>query len=65
MFEKTHAARRNADPLYRLLGDMAGEYPSWNFHKYLLDREGRLIGSFASQVAPDDRRLIRAIEGAL
>ena len=65
MFEKTHAGERNADPIYRLLGEMAGEYPRWNFHKYLLDREGKLIGSFASQVGPDDRRLIEAIEKAL
>jgi len=65
MFEKTHAAERNADPLYRLLGERAGEYPRWNFHKYLLDRDGRLIGSFASQVGPEDPRLRRAIEEAL
>ena len=61
MFEKTHAGERNADPIYRLLGETAGEYPRWNFHKYLLDREGNLVGSFASQVGPDDRRLIDAI----
>jgi len=65
MFEKTHAGERNAAPLYRLLAERAGEYPRWNFRKYLLDRDGRLVGSFASQVEPDDARLIRAIEQAL
>jgi len=65
MFEKTHARQGLADPLYRTLGEMAGEYPSWNFHKYLLDREGRLVGSFPSHVRPDDPRLAAAIEARL
>jgi glutathione peroxidase len=65
MFEKTHARRDIADPLYRALGEQAGEYPTWNFRKYLLDREGRLVGSYPSQVRPDDPRLIIAIEAQL
>lgn len=65
MFEKTHAAAERADPLYRRLADLAGEYPRWNFHKYLLDREGRLVGSFASHVDPDDPVLRSAIEELL
>jgi glutathione peroxidase len=65
MFEKTHAAEATADPLYSTLAGLAGEYPRWNFHKYLLDREGKLIGSFRSAVRPDDPQLIAAIEGAL
>jgi glutathione peroxidase len=65
MFEKTHAAQATASPLYETLGSLAGEFPRWNFHKYLLDREGRLVGSFPSAVAPDDPRLVRAIEDLL
>ena len=65
MFEKTHASRHNADPIYRLLASLAGEYPQWNFHKYLIDRQGRLVGSFRSHVAPDDPALISAIEELL
>jgi glutathione peroxidase len=65
MFEKTHASESRADPIYRLLGDTAGEYPRWNFHKYLLDREGKLVGSFASQVRPDDPSLLGKIEQLL
>ncbi len=55
----------NAHPLYQALSDSAGQPPGWNFHKYLLDREGRVTGSFASQVAPDDPALTKAIELAL
>jgi glutathione peroxidase len=65
MFEKTHAAKDLADPLYRLLGQVAGEYPAWNFHKYLLNREGRLVGSFSSGVTPESEDLVRAIESVL
>lgn len=65
MFEKTHAAKRQADPLYRYLGEAAGEYPRWNFHKYLVDRQGRLVGSFASHVTPDNPKLVQAIEELL
>ncbi len=65
MFEKTHAAQPNADPLYRYLGQASGEYPQWNFHKYLVDRQGRLVGSFKSHVRPDNPQLIKAIEELL
>ena len=53
MFEKTRAREDVADPLYRKLGSLAGEFPRWNFHKYLLDRDGRLVGSYTSSVRPD------------
>lgn len=62
MFEKTHAAKTGASPLYKTLGDLAGEYPRWNFHKYLLDTEGNLIASFPTRMSPKDQKLIDAIE---
>jgi glutathione peroxidase len=65
MFEKTRAAQPDASPLYRALGEAAGEYPRWNFHKYLLDRDGRLVGSYRSAVEPDDPELVRKIEELL
>lgn len=54
-----------AHPFYRELTEQAGQAPGWNFHKYLIDRQGRVVGSFSSQVAPDDPEFIRAIEAAL
>ncbi len=65
MFAKTRVTGAAADPLYRYLARTSGDTPRWNFHKYLLDRDGRLVGSFPSQVGPDDARLIQAIEGLL
>lgn len=39
--------------------------PRWNFFKYVVDRQGRVIASFSSQVLPDDPKLIAALEQAI
>ena len=65
MFAKSRIRPPYSDPLYRKLGELAGEYPAWNFHKYLLDREGRLVGSFGSRVEPRSRELVDSIESLL
>jgi glutathione peroxidase len=65
MFGKTRVTASNADPLYRTLGELAGEYPQWNFHKYLLNRNGELIGSFGSHIKPGDQRIVQLIESNL
>ena len=65
MFSKTVVVGTGRSPLYAALAKASGEAPQWNFHKYLVDRQGRVAGSFASSVAPDDKRLLAAIERAL
>lgn len=65
MFEKTDVAKGTKDPLYRTLAKHAGEYPQWNFHKYLLDRNGKLIASFPSRSEPEGEQIIKAIERLL
>ena len=65
MFEKTRVRGASADPFYKHLAALAGEQPRWNFHKYLIDREGRVVASFPSQVKPEDQRLIESIEALL
>jgi glutathione peroxidase len=62
MFAKTSVVGANANALYRALAAKTGKPPRWNFHKYLLDRQGRVVASFPGEVAPDDPRLIAAIE---
>ncbi len=42
-----------------------GTAPKWNFHKYLINRNGELIDYFFSTTAPDTTRLIKAIEKVL
>lgn len=56
---------RDATPLFRELAEQAGRAPLWNFHKYVVDREGRVVAYFSSKVKPDDPRVIAAVEKAL
>lgn len=66
MFEKVTVKADNAVPFYRALAEGAGgEFPRWNFHKYLVDREGKVVASFGSRVKPDAPELIEAIEQAI
>jgi glutathione peroxidase len=66
MYATTHAKKGKASPLFRGLAEAAdGDYPSWNFHKYILDRDGQLVGSFGSFTGPTSRRISRVIEDAL
>ena len=65
MFEKVHVVGPSATPLYRGLSKAAGAAPKWNFHKYLVGRDGRLIASYGSTTKPDAVVVIAAIEKAL
>ncbi|AVS76083.1 glutathione peroxidase [Paracidovorax cattleyae] len=65
MFAKSSVKGADASPFYRELAAQAGEAPRWNFHKYLLDRNGRVVGSFGSSVVPDDPKIVRAVEQQL
>jgi glutathione peroxidase len=62
MFAKTDLA---ANPLYKALTQETGQRPKWNFHKYLVDRSGRRVQSFDTRVAPEDPKLVSAIEKLL
>ena len=65
MFVKSSVAGPQANPLHAALAKATGQAPRWNFHKYLVDRQGRPVASFASKVAPNDPALVAAIESAL
>ncbi|MFC3129211.1 glutathione peroxidase [Coralloluteibacterium stylophorae] len=65
MFEKVHVVGDDATPLYRRLAAEAGEEPGWNFHKYLVGRDGTVLASFGSRTAPEDPALVAALEAAL
>ena len=65
MFAKTRVSKETAGPLYRRLAAASGEFPIWNFHKYLIDRDGRLVASYSSFTAPDNSRLVQHIESLL
>lgn len=64
MFAKTTVSGAKASPFYAALAQQAGG-PRWNFHKYLIGRDGRVIASYPSAVEPQDKALIAAIEKQL
>jgi glutathione peroxidase len=51
-------------PIYAFLG-ASGHLPAWNFSKYLIGKDGRVIAFYPSDVAPDSPELQRAITMAL
>ncbi|MGN7831293.1 glutathione peroxidase [Pseudoxanthomonas sp. 22568] len=65
MFEKVHVIGPETTPLYRSLSQATGVAPGWNFHKYLVARDGRVVANFPSKIKPDDPALVAAIEREL
>ncbi|OUM26269.1 glutathione peroxidase [Pseudomonas putida] len=54
--------------LYRLLAGEGAEFPgdiSWNFEKFLVGKDGRVLARFSPRTAPDDPAVVQAIEKAL
>ncbi|CAD5369068.1 Glutathione peroxidase [Rubrivivax sp. A210] len=65
MFAKTVVKGKDMNPFYAQLAKATGKAPGWNFHKYLIDRQGQPVGQFASIVAPGSSTLVSAIEKSL
>lgn len=65
MFVKTSVKGPDASPLYRQLAQLTGTAPRWNFHKYLIGRDGVVVDNYSSLTAPDSRKLVQAIEQQL
>jgi len=56
----------NPHPFYKWAAvERPFELPSWNFHKYLIGRDGHVVATFPAEVEPTDPRVIGAIERAL
>jgi glutathione peroxidase len=70
MFSKISVKGDDQAPLYQFLteeesnGDFAGDI-SWNFEKFLIGRDGKVINRFSPKTTPDDPKVIEAIEAAL
>ena len=65
--EKATVTGAEAHPFYKwavsVLGSSAA--PKWNFHKYLVGADGKLIAGFATTVEPSSAKVVQAIEAAL
>ena len=51
-------------PVYKFLG-ATGHLPAWNFSKYLIGKDGRVLAFYPSEITPEDRGLRSAIAKAL
>ena len=65
MFEKVTVKEGNAHPFFDQLAAAAGTYPTWNFHKYLIGRDGRLISQFSPRTQPYSDELLSSIKTAI
>ena len=65
MFTKTSVTGDSAAPFFKQLAKDPGQRPKWNFYKYLIGRDGRLIDSYNSMTSPDSKGLTQAIEKSL
>jgi len=65
MFEKVTVKEGDAHPLFDQLAAASGTYPTWNFHKYLIGRDGQLISEFSPRTQPYSDALVAAISTAL
>jgi glutathione peroxidase len=62
MFSKTSVTGREANPLYRQLAEKTGDHPRWNFHKYLIGRDGQTVRSYPSTLDPKNPSFVKDIE---
>ncbi|MGB8651578.1 MAG: glutathione peroxidase [Mycobacteriales bacterium] len=70
MFEKVNVRGRKQHPLFAELvkaktADGKGGAVKWNFEKFLINREGEVVGRYRSKVEPQDPALVRDLEAAL
>ncbi|HEY9171148.1 MAG TPA: glutathione peroxidase [Verrucomicrobiae bacterium] len=68
LFEKLEVNGPNRHPLYRALVGDSSPFPGdikWNFNKFLVGRDGKILKRFESKVAPDAPELTQTIEAAL
>jgi len=65
MMSKVSVKGSDMTPLYQFLTSSAGGDVKWNFTKFLVGKDGRVIGRFEPGVKPDAPELIAAIEKAL
>jgi len=70
LFAKISVKGEKIDPLYAFLTDKAvhpetGGKITWNFNKFLADRDGKVVARFDSKVSPEDDKLVSTVERAL
>jgi glutathione peroxidase len=65
MFEKSTVMGKSANPLFTELTKASGTPPRWNFYKYLIGRDGKVIESYTSFTTPENGKLVAELKKAL
>ncbi len=68
LFDKIEVNGPHRHPLYVLLAGSSSPFPgriTWNFNKFLIGRDGKILNRFDSKVKPDSADLVQAVEKAL
>lgn len=65
MFTKSSVSGKTANPLFKQLAEWTGSAPRWNFHKYLISRDGLEVSTFGTSVDPGNSAFLREIEKKL
>ena len=70
IMEKTKVRGSEKNPVYEFLSEKSlngkvNRAPLWNFFKYLIDRDGKVVDYYSSMTAPTDDKLIKQIEACL
>jgi glutathione peroxidase len=67
MFSKIDVKGENEHPLYKWLVASASRHDDveWNFAKFLVSRDGKVVGRFTPKTQPDDAGLVKAIQEAM
>ena len=65
MFEKSHVRGDYANPVFSDLIKATGVAPKWNFYKYLVGRDGKVIDVYSSMTSPESSGLVKQLEAAL
>ena len=65
MMARSSISGPDANPVFSEIKKQAGVSPRWNFYKYLIDKDGNVVGTFGSSTSPSSATLVNAIEQQL
>lgn len=65
MFAPSHVTEPNPNPVFKALIAATGSQPKWNFYKYLIARDGKVVGDYSSLTSPDNKDFVAKIETLL
>ena len=65
MFATAKVKGKDAHPFYKKLIAASGKEPRWNFAKYLIGRDGKVIDHYKSRVTPESEKLVSAIQAVI